>query len=186
MTRTIAPKQPTGHSRSLDVDGVTEPSQQPTETKLLAAADGKLRVTSGPLPTPTKNSDIWDIPPSDEEPPIAEDDPPLNEVRRFHLEPDDRGPLQFIGKMVAYASVERRQSTVRTWMGLYETRGGKGIIQMKKYDGSYRNVGWEDGDVSETVRVFETVDAALASVRSAAHQRQLLSSLGRESVEFIE
>jgi hypothetical protein len=175
MTRMMTPpNKPAGHSHSPGTNGVVpELSQRATDAKLVAGADDG-------------HGDVWDEQPGDEEPPVAEDDPPLNEMRRFHLEPDDRGPLEFIGKLIATASVERQEGAVRTWMKLYETRAGKGIIQMKKYDGLYRNVGWQDGDVIETARVLDTVDAALASVRSAAHRRQLLSCLGRASVEFIE
>ncbi len=120
--------------------------------------------------------------------PNAEDDPPLNQWRRFRLEPDDRGPLEFVGKLVATGRVVRQRETVATWLGLYETRAGKGILEMFKYDGSRSGSHWDSptSDESHTVRVFDNVDAALSTVKSASLRHLLLADLGRESVEFIE
>jgi hypothetical protein len=119
-------------------------------------------------------------------PPHAEEDPPLNELRQFRFEPYDRGPLEFVGKLVATGAVERQGGRTRTWLGLHETRAGKGILRMLKWDGSRRNVGWQQGEESETVRIYDSIDSAIATIRSAALKHQLLSDLGRAAVEFID
>lgn len=156
---------PTGLARCLS-DSEKPPAFQ------LKVGDGKLKLVGGPLP----------------DPPLAEDDPPLNEWRRYRLDPDDRGPVEFVGKLVARAAVVRHRNTMRTWLGLHETRAGKGILRMTKVDGSRGGWAWDSGqaDESETVRVFDSVDAALDTVRSATLRHQLLTDLGRESVQFIE
>jgi hypothetical protein len=118
--------------------------------------------------------------------PKAEDDPPLNELRHFQLAPDNRSPLEFVGKLVARAASIRDGNRKRTWIGIHETHGGKFVLELFKWDGTARNLAWEHGEQSSTVRLYDTLDAALDSIRSPALKHQLLKDLCRESVEFIE
>ncbi len=114
-----------------------------------------------------------------------DEDVELNAIHRFRLEPDDNQPLEFVGALIAQAVVERG-ATQRTWIGLYRTRGGKIISEIVRDDGRARNVGWELGDRFRTVKIFDTLDIALASIRSAALRNQLMGTLGLLTTRFVE
>jgi hypothetical protein len=109
----------------------------------------------------------------------------LNAVHRFRLEPDDGQPVEFIGSLIARALLDR-SDTQRTWAGLYKTRGGKVISEIVRDDGRARNVAADLGDRLRSVKVFDSVEAALASIRSAALRNQLLRDLGMLETKFIE
>lgn len=109
----------------------------------------------------------------------------LNAVHHFRLEPDDGQPVEFIGSLVARALVDRGD-TQRTWAGLYKTRGGKVISEIVREDGRARNVVADLGDRLRSVKVFDSVETALGSIRSAALRNQLLSDLGMLQTKFID
>ena len=114
-----------------------------------------------------------------------DDEVELNAVHRFRLEPDDGQPVAFVGALIAQAVVERGGSQ-RTWVGMYRTRGGKVITEIVRDDGRGRNVGWQLGDRFRTVKVFDSVEIALPSIRSATLRNQLLSNLGLLKTKFID
>jgi hypothetical protein len=93
--------------------------------------------------------------------------------------------VEFIGSLIAHALVDRG-GTQRTWAGLYKTRGGKVISEIVREDGRARNVVAELGDRFRSVKVFDSLETALASIRSAALKNQLLSDLGLLQTKFIE
>jgi hypothetical protein len=121
------------------------------------------------------------------DPPIVgpDEDVELNTIHRFRLTPDDGQPVEFVGALIAMAAVERGE-TQRTWVGLYQTRGGKFITEIDRRDGRARNVAWKSGDAYSTVKVFETRDEALSSIRSTTLRNQLLKQLGLLSTRFID
>ena len=114
-----------------------------------------------------------------------DEDVELNATYRFRLEPDDGQPIEFIGALIAQAVVERGDNQ-RTWIGLYRTRGGKIISEIVRGDGRAHNVPPEMGDQFRAVKVFDTMDLALASIRSTALRNQLLSDLGLLKTRFID
>lgn len=114
-----------------------------------------------------------------------DDDVELNAVHRFRLEPDDGQPVEFIGSLIARALVDRGDAQ-RTWAGLYKTRGGKVISEIVREDGRARNVVAELGDRLRSLKVFDSLETALASIRSAALRNQLLSDLGLLQTKFID
>jgi hypothetical protein len=122
-----------------------------------------------------------------EEPSLVsqDQDVELNATHRFRLEPDDGQPVEFIGGLIARALVDRGD-TQRTWVGLYRTRGGKIISEIVRDDGRARNVVAELGDRFRSVKVFDSLETALASIRSASIRNQLLSDLGLLQTKFIE
>lgn len=128
-------------------------------------------------PTPPASDAIANIGP--------DDDVELNVTYRFRLEPDDGQPVAFVGALIAQAVVERG-GTQRTWAGLYRTRGGKVISEIIRDDGRARNVSSELGDRFRTVKVFESLELALASIRSAVLRNQLLSDMGMLQTKFID
>jgi hypothetical protein len=125
-------------------------------------------------------------PPTDEPAFVRQDeDVELNAFHRFRLEPDDGQPVEFIGCLIARALVDRGD-TQRTWVGLYKTRGGKIISEIVRDDGRARNVVADLGDRFRSVKVFDSLEAALESIRSAALRNQLLSDLGMLQTKFID
>jgi hypothetical protein len=114
-----------------------------------------------------------------------DDDVELNAVHRFRLEPDDGQPVEFVGSLIARAAVQRGDSQ-HTWVGLYRTRGGKIISEIIRDDGRARNVAARLGDRFRSVKVFDTVEVALASIRSAVLRNQLLGDLGLLKTKFID
>jgi hypothetical protein len=114
-----------------------------------------------------------------------DDDVELNAVHRFRLEPDDGQPVEFVGSLIARAAVQRGDSQ-HTWVGLYRTRGGKIISEIVRDDGRAQNVAARLGDRFRSVKVFDTVEVALASIRSAVLRNQLLGDLGLLKTKFID
>jgi hypothetical protein len=152
--------------------GVNSPFAMPSASKDLGPSSLKRGVSGRP--------------PSDEPTLIGQDeDVELNAVHRFRLEPDDGQPVEFIGSLIARALVDRGD-TQRTWAGLYKTRGGKVISEIVREDGRARNVVADMGDRFRSVKVFDSVEAALASIRSATLRNQLMSDLGLLQTKFID
>jgi hypothetical protein len=122
-----------------------------------------------------------------EEPSLVsqDQDVELNATHRFRLEPDDGQPVEFIGSLIARGLVDRGD-TQRTWVGLYKTRGGKIISEIVRDDGRARNVVADLGDRFRSVKVFDSLETALASIRSAVLRNQLLSDLGMLQTKFID
>jgi hypothetical protein len=71
-------------------------------------------------------------------------------------------------------------------VGLYKTRGGKVISEIVRDDGRARNVVADLGERFRSVKVFDSVESALASIRSASLRNQLLSDLGLLETKFID
>jgi hypothetical protein len=97
---------------------------------------------------------------------------PIARARQFTAQyPHQRTPLS---------------DTQRTWVGLYKTRGGKVISEIVRDDGRARNVVADLGERFRSVKVFDSVESALASIRSASLRNQLLSDLGLLETKFID
>jgi hypothetical protein len=131
----------------------------------------------GGSPIPPGIGDITDVGP--------DEDVELNEIHRFRLEPGNAQPVEFVGELIGRGGVERGGNQ-KTWAGLYRTRGGKFITEINRWDGRSRNVSWDLGDQLCTVKVFESRDEALASIKSDALRNQILNCLGLLTTRFVE
>jgi hypothetical protein len=115
------------HQRHLEdpatVAGVIESAMRPQSPPKLTVHSGRVSVA---LPVkPSRSALLQSVP-------KAEEDPPLNELRHFQLAPDNRSPLEFVGKLVARAATIRDGNRKRTWVGIHETQGGKFVVELFK------------------------------------------------------